>query len=623
MTTRNLRFIPSTITARLGSASILSATLVLFLAVVALTAVEYFNLRRALIEDSRVEAEILADNISSAVLFEDREAAAETLKTMRVSKILNQAAAVLLDGRMLAAAPDNGATPELRADAGYLFKWWEFQITQPIRHQDAVIGYIYLSKALTRMYRQIAVYFVSATGIGAAALLLMWILVSRAKRELADSEQKLHHMAHIDAVTQIWNRNAFNTFLKTSIEHADKHQQQVAVLLLDLDNFKTINDTFGHQGGDELLHLVAKRLQGVLGEQHLLSRLGGDEFAAILLGWADKQAVLDLAAGIAEIFARAFAVGTQELYITCSIGISVYPEDADDIHTLIRNADVAMYRAKLQGKNTYQLFLPEMNDRIKKRVLLEAGLRRALANNELTLHYQPQFDLKTQRLAGAEVLLRWNSRELGSVSPADFIPVAEESGLIIPIGDWVLNTACAQIAAWDRANFNVPTISINLSAQQLRVSYLAEHILNIVADNGISPEMLELELTESMLMENVQEHVEGFMLLRSQGMRLSIDDFGTGYSSMAYLKQLPLDKIKIDRVFINDLPHSENDRQIVAAIVAMAHNLGITVTAEGVERQEQAAFLQEIACDFVQGFYFGRPVTAHAFENLLQKFPDY
>lgn len=619
MTADHLQVIPSTITSRLGSASIVSAAVALLLAVFALTAVEYFNLRRALVEDSRVEADILADNISSAVLFEDKKAATETLQTMRVSKILNQAAVILRDGSLFAAASGQSAIPQLTTHPSYLFGWWELQVVEPIRHQDSIIGYIYLNKTLARMYIQIITYFASSTGVGAAALLLMWLLVSRTKRALTDSEQKLHRMAHIDAVTHIWNRNAFNIYLKSSIDHAEQHRQHIAVLLLDLDNFKTINDTFGHQGGDELLHLVAKRLQSALGDQDVLSRLGGDEFAVILIGWPDQDAVLRVAASIAKLFSSAFLVGSQELYITCSIGISTYPDDAKDMHTLVRNADIAMYRAKMQGKNTYQPFLPEMNDRIKKRVLLEAGLRRALLNNEFTLHYQPQFDLKSLRLAGAEVLLRWNSTELGSVSPADFIPIAEESGLIIPIGDWVLHTACAQISQWNRSDFDVPTISINLSAQQLRVPHLADHILNIVADNGIAPYMLELELTESVLMENVLEYIEGFTLLQSRGMRLSIDDFGTGYSSMAYLKRLPLDKIKIDRAFISDLPHAENDRQIVTAIIAMAHSLGITVTAEGVERQEQADFLQGINCDFVQGFYFGRPVPAASFEKFMQK----
>jgi diguanylate cyclase (GGDEF)-like protein len=378
-----------------------------------------------------------------------------------------------------------------------------------------------------------------------------------------------------------------------------------------------INDIFGHHGGDELLRKVAERLRTKLGTEDMLCRLGGDEFAVIMTGNRDLIALKETATAVSRLFCRPFSMEAQEVHITCSVGISVYPNDATDMRELIRHADIAMYRAKTEGKNTYQLFVPEMNDRIKKRALLEAGLRRALEKDEFTLNFQPQYDLQSTRMIGAEVLLRWSSPELGNVSPLEFIPVAEDSGLIIPIGDWVMRTACEQIADWQRQGFSVPRISINLSVSQLRHPQIARHILHLIKDCAVDPRMIELELTESVLMENVEEYIGGFAELQASGINLSIDDFGTGYSSMAYLKRLPLDKVKIDRAFINDLPHADNDRQIVTAMIAMAHNLGLTVTAEGVERQEQADFLRDIGCDSVQGYYFNRPLSAHQFEALL------
>ena len=611
--------IPSTLAGRLGWASLASAAFVLLLAVVALTAVEYFHLRRAMMEDSSVEATILAHNLSSAVLFDDQAAAIETLQTMSASSIVNRVVVQLPDGRSFAAVPGAAAVHAAHTRPGHSFADGEFSITAPIDHAGATIGYVTLQKSLSRLHQQFLAYLLSAIGVAGGALLLMWILVGRAKRMVADAEKQLYDMAHIDTVTEVWNRNAFNAFLGTSMHKADAGGDSVAVLLLDLDNFKMVNDIFGHHGGDDLLRKVAGRLATALTPHDILCRLGGDEFAAILTGRADVAALRDTALAVSRLFAEPFVIEGQEMHITCSVGISLYPNDAADMPELVRHADIAMYRAKTEGKNTYQLFAPEMNDRIKKRALLEAGLRRALEKNELSLHFQPLYDLQSQRLVGAEALLRWNSQELGNVSPMEFIPIAEECGLIIPIGDWVLRTVCEKIAEWQQRGLQPPRVSINLSVSQLRSPGVARHILDIIAACAVDPRMLELELTESVLMEHVDQYIDGFALLQLNGITLSIDDFGTGYSSMAYLKRLPLDKIKIDRAFVNDLPHAQNDRQIVAAIVAMAHNLGLTVTAEGVERQEQSDFLREIGCDTVQGYYFSRPLPVESFETLLSK----
>jgi diguanylate cyclase (GGDEF)-like protein len=459
------------------------------------------------------------------------------------------------------------------------------------------------------------VYFSSALGIAIGALLLIWLLIHRAKRAISTAELRLYELAHVDSVTNIWNRNAFNNYLQTSLANAARSGDWIGILLLDLDNFKSINDTFGHHGGDDLLRMVAARLQGALLADDVLCRLGGDEFAAILRNRADREEALQVASRVADTFSQPFLIESQELYITCSIGISIYPDDASEPSSFVRNADIAMYRAKMQGKNTVQKYSCEMNDHVQKRALIAAGLRRALDREEFSLHFQPKFSLDSMKLTGAEALLRWTSPQLGLVSPGDFIPVAEDCGLIIPIGDWVLRAACAQIGTWMAQGMDVPTISVNLSARQLKVPCLPEHILAIVAASGIPASKLELELTESVLMENIQAYIDGFSLLQERGVSLSIDDFGTGYSSMAYLKRLPLNVIKIDRTFVSDLPHSQNDGQIVSAIIAMAHNLGISVIAEGVEREEQAEFLRNAGCDAAQGFYYGRPVPAEIFEK--------
>jgi predicted signal transduction protein with EAL and GGDEF domain len=362
--------------------------------------------------------------------------------------------------------------------------------------------------------------------------------------------------------------------------------------------------------------MVAQRLFNLLGDQDIVCRMGGDEFALVLQR-PDARALPLIAESITKLFAEPFAIESQEVSITCSLGVSIYPDHAADQDTLVRNADIAMYQAKLGGKNTFQFFTAEMSRALQRRTAIEKGLRNAIAADELTLNFQPQYDLHNLELVGVEALLRWHSAELGSVAPTEFIPIAEESGLIISIGEWVLQSACRQMAEWRQLGLLLPVMSINFSAKQLRAPNLAQHILAVVEQAQIDPRLIEIELTESIMMENLHSLIDDFSTLQQQGIKLSIDDFGTGYSSMAYLKRLPLDRIKIDRAFVRDLPHNANDREIVAAMIAMAHNLGLSVTAEGVEQKNQADFLREIGCDTVQGFYFGKPMPASELQILL------
>lgn len=611
---------PPKISTRLRTASLLFATVALWLAITALSIVEYFNLRQALLDDSLIEANILASNVSAAVLFRDRQAADETIQTLRASPILSRVAVLLPDASVFVVADAPRAEPigrpVLLDGKKFEFSWHSLQINAPILHQGSLIGYIYSDKTLARLYRQTFTYAGYALGIGALGLVLVWMGVARVQRAVAQVEKDLLAMAHIDSVTNLWNRNTFNEHLAASIALVQHNQQTIGLLLLDLDNFKTVNDSLGHHCGDALLAMVAQRLFNLLGDQDIVCRLGGDEFALVLRR-PDARALPLIAESITKLFAEPFVIENQEVSITCSLGVSIYPDHASDQDTLVRNADIAMYQAKLAGKNTFQFFTAEMSRALQRRTAIEKGLRNAIAADELTLNFQPQYDLHNLQLVGVEALLRWHSAELGSVAPTEFIPIAEESGLIIPIGEWVLQSACRQMAEWRQLGLLLPVISINFSAKQLRAPNLAQHILAVVEQAQIDPRLIEIELTESIMMENLHSLIDDFSTLQQQGIKLSIDDFGTGYSSMAYLKRLPLDRIKIDRAFVRDLPHNVNDREIVAAMIAMAHNLGLSVTAEGVEQKNQADFLREIGCDTVQGFYFGKPMPASELQILL------
>lgn len=607
------------ISAKLGTASVAASGMALLVAMIALTSLQYLNLRNDFIGDSDVEARILANNVIEAVAAGRADAATVTLQTMHNSDSFNYAAVVLPDGRVFAVAPATASPAWSSLAPGHRFNWTDFEVVAPIEHGGQPIGYLYLNKTLANMHRQTAVYAANCLAVFLGTFSLTWLLTARARKAIAASEQSLHQLAHIDSVTQTWNRHAFNEHLQSLASAA---QGRIAVLLVDLDNFKAINDTFGHHTGDRLLKKVAGRLQGALEPGDSLFRLGGDEFAVVVTSRHDRLPADEVAADAARLLATPFALDGREMYVTCSIGMSIYPDDADDVHTVIRNADLAMYKAKALGKNTCQTFSPDLADCSERRLLVGNALRKAIARNEFCVHYQPQFCLASLNLTGAEALLRWHSPELGAVSPAEFIPVAEECGLIAAIGDSVLETVCAQIAEWRRRDFFVPTVSINISARQLRHADFAGHVLAVLDRHDVPPDRLELELTESMLMENVCDSARQFETLQARGVRLSVDDFGTGYSSMAYLKRLPLDKIKIDRTFVADLPESENDRQIVAAIIAMSHSLGLTVVAEGVENPHQAELLGALGCDAVQGYLYGRPAAAEAFAALLMPKPQ-
>lgn len=431
--------------------------------------------------------------------------------------------------------------------------------------------------------------------------------------KILERTEALDRLAHYDALTGLPNRFLFNDRLRHALARASRDDYRISVLLIDLDRFKNINDTAGHPAGDELLRQVAARLQGHARDEDTVSRLGGDEFALILENFDQDEMPAVIADKIQRNLRLPFVVEGSEIYLTASIGISLFPDDANDTVTLLKNADAAMYRAKAEGKNKYHYYTRELTVAANSRFSLEKEIRQALEREEFELYYQPQFTLPGGELSGAEALIRWNHPVKGLVSPAEFIWLAEETGLILPLGVWVLRNACRQARAWHDAGLLRGRVSVNLSAHQFAQENVLELIEQVLDETGLQPGSLEIEITESALMgqpEYVSHVVDAFKRL---GVSLAIDDFGTGYSSLAYLKRFQVDKLKIDRSFVRDIPQDSNDVTIIRAIIAMAQSLGLTVIAEGVETDAQATLLAEIGCDAAQGFLYGKPVPARDF----------
>jgi diguanylate cyclase (GGDEF)-like protein/PAS domain S-box-containing protein len=435
--------------------------------------------------------------------------------------------------------------------------------------------------------------------------------------EQKQAANRIHYLAYYDTLTNLPNRQQFNERLEQSLERARRENQSVALLFLDLDRFKHVNDSLGHPVGDELLRIVAQRVKETLRHGDTVARLGGDEFIILLENSVSEYDIERVARKILAAVAEPFLVYGHKLDIGTSIGISRYPEDGEDPITLIKHADLAMYQAKEQGRGNFQFYESHLTERAKERLILERELREALKRGELFVCYQPQFALKGDRLIGAEALLRWHHSELGIIPPDKFIPIAEDSGLIIAIGEWVLSTACRQAKALLDAGHDFQHMAVNLSGVQIERSDIFATVSRVLAETGLPPEYLELEITETYIMRQAQRNVRIMNNLRALGVSLAIDDFGTGHSSLSYLKLLPVDKLKIDRSFVMDIPHDSNDIAITRAILALGHSLRLTVLAEGVETSEQAAFLKQLECDEAQGYYYSPPLEAARFQLLF------
>ena len=398
---------------------------------------------------------------------------------------------------------------------------------------------------------------------------------------------------------------------------AERSRSRVAMLYLDLDNFKVVNDTLGHTAGDELLLEVVTRLSRCTRDSDTISRQGGDEFILLLNEIPDLETVERIANDILANLSEPVEINGHALNASCSIGVAVYPEDGNDFDRLLQKADTAMYNAKDAGRNTYRFFDDRMNQQAHEHLLLQNRLHQALFRFEFHLHYQPQLEADSGRIIGVEALLRWHNSELGDVVPARFIPVAEDCGLIVPIGAWVLEEACRQAQAWRKAGWPDMTMSVNLSALQFRRAGLIETVAKVLRMSGLPPHLLELELTESILLQDVENNLDTVRQLKALGVRLSIDDFGTGYSSLSYLKRFAVDRLKIDRSFVRDISTDPDDAAIVRAVIQLARSLRLGIIAEGVETQEQLAFLQEEGCREVQGFLFSRPLAPEGLEDFL------
>lgn len=434
-------------------------------------------------------------------------------------------------------------------------------------------------------------------------------------------EKTLHRMASHDILTGLPNRALLQDRLETAIAYSARNGHAVWVVLVDLDRFKFVNDTMGHQAGDALLKIISDRLQASVRESDTVARLGGDEFVLVLPECGDGPSgyTSDVIQRIMEAVVQPLTIQGSDFFLSCSMGVAVYPNDGDDATTLLAHADVAMYRAKELGRNTFQFYTPAMNDQALERLRIEGELRHAIELEQLVLHYQPQVDLHSGAIVALEALVRWNHPVLGMVQPGSFISLAEETGLIIPIGAWVLRTACLQAKAWQASGYADLRIAVNLSARQFTQASLLESIKTSLQETGLAPHHLEIELTESSVMADIERNILTLHDLKSLGVQLSVDDFGTGHSSLAYLKRFPIDTLKIDRSFVHDIDVNQDDASIVSSIIALAHNLKLNVIAEGVETKNQMDILRAQGCDEMQGYYFCKPLPADQIEALLRQ----
>jgi diguanylate cyclase (GGDEF)-like protein/PAS domain S-box-containing protein len=430
-------------------------------------------------------------------------------------------------------------------------------------------------------------------------------------------QDELARQANHDSLTGLPNRNLLHDRIERACARTQRFGDFAAVAFLDLDKFKDVNDSLGHSVGDQLLRAVAQRLESSLRAMDTVARLGGDEFVLVLSDHKSAQSVSGELQRIVESFAQPFTLDNQDVFVTASIGVALYPQDARDSEALMKNAELAMYRAKESGRNAYRLYTVELQARVTERMALEGMLRRALERGELSLHYQPQVDLHSNCVFGCEALIRWNQADLGMIGPAKFIPLAEDTGLIVAIGEWVLRTACLQARAWQDAGLPAITVAVNISARQFREKQLLPSVARILAETGLDPGQLELEVTESVIMHDAHNVVADLQAFKDMGIKLSVDDFGTGYSSLSYLKRFPVDRLKIDQSFVRDVTSDADDAGIAQAVITLGHTLNLRVIAEGVETPEQLAFLRRNQCDEMQGYLFGKPMPADEFARLL------
>ncbi|MDX1808960.1 MAG: EAL domain-containing protein [Sulfurospirillaceae bacterium] len=471
------------------------------------------------------------------------------------------------------------------------------------------------------LWRAAAVSFVMLLIIAVIWRISYQLVLSRqrAVKEHIAHAARVEYLAYHDGLTKLPNRSLFSKLLVDSINYAQRYNRKLAVLFFDLDHFKNVNDTLGHEAGDQLLQEVATRVKACLRDTDTVARMGGDEFVALLPELNEEKYVVIVAQKILTAVASPFILQGQEFYVTASIGISLYPQDGMDEQTLQKNADTAMYQVKEEGRNNFQFYSEKLNAESLERLTLEAGLRHALERNEFQLDYQTKQNIVNGEITGMEALLRWHHPDLGIIAPMKFIPIAEETGLIVPIGKWVLKSACAQNVAWQNQGFPALSIAVNLTVRQFFYEHLLKDLKTILADTGMDAHLLELEVTESILIHDVEKTMRVLTELKDMGIRVAIDNFGIGYSSLSMLEKFPLDTIKIDRSFIRHITGFSTDHAMTDAVIAMGRTLSLNVIAQGVETKEQAEYLRQNACDEFQGFYLNKPLPANQISELLRK----
>jgi len=602
--------------AHMVSAKLALATLALALAFVVLLATHFWQLQQAFQESLVAKVQITAIRAGNVLKQRDPLEATAILQSLRGAAEIDAASLFTPEGFKLAEyrRDKRDHSPELDAQG----TWWTLIQRQPLLENGQIIGYLVVNASLDAMARRLAWFF----GIGLATVLIglgvAWSVFVGLRRKVSDTEEDLRRMAWYDPVTKLPNRNLFMQRLREAVNEAREDRRGMAVLFIDLDNFKLVNDTLGHEAGDVLLVTVADRLRSLLRAGDSVCRLGGDEFVILLhpCGRSEAQTVAERAL---ETIGLPVSVYEQEVYVGGSIGIARFPEDGMDATALLRCADTAMYQAKDNGRNNFQFYTSDMNLKALQHFAIETSLRKALERDEMLLYYQPLVDVETRAIVGVEALLRWKSEEFGTFASSDFIAIAEQSGLINQLGLWALNAACRQMRAWREAGISGLTVAVNLSPRQFHNGDLVAQVRNALMESGLEPGALELEITESVLIKHNMEAIEKLTELANLGVKLAIDDFGTGYSSLSYLKRLPIHRLKIDKSFVQESHIDPDDAAIATAIIGMAAGLGIEVTAEGVENEEQLAFLKQAGCQIVQGYYFGSPLPAEDLAKLVRQ----
>ena len=598
----------------------LSTGSALLIALLLLLGYHWNSERDDLQKNLTMQARLLGANASAAIVFDDSSTAAEILSTVNITPIILEAAIYRIDGSRLAYFKREKTESRLADKAptnNYVFSSTDLRLAVPVYLEEQAVGSIALRASLEDMYGNLGRIFVSLFLIVAFSATLGIYISRKMRLQMAETENEIERMALYDRVTGLDNRHAFERGLSQTLQRHVRDNGGSALLFIDVDGFKKVNDRFGHQVGDVVLKAIGERLGEVLRGSDIVARIGGDEFGVVLTNTISPDDAARVAENLVRIAAKPFNTGSTPAHIGFSIGICMIPQDGANVESAMRNADLAMYRAKQMGKCTYQFFSENIGNMARRELDIEAGLRLALRNDELYVVYQQQRSIHNGRIEGLEALLRWRHPERGIISPAEFIPVAEEAGLIQDIGRVVLDHVCRDIVELRGSGHVVPPVAVNVSGRQVTQGRIVEDILAALQKYQLKPEAIKIELTESVFIDDFETHIRVLEDIAANGIQIAIDDFGTGYSSLAYLRHLPVSTIKIDIRFIHDLPDDTAALSVVKGIIAMCHAIGLSVIAEGVESAIQAECLKEEGCDQLQGYHIGLPMRKQEIMLLL------